>query len=58
MVDGSIVVCRRVRGLHRVSEKRSEVLKEGMVGVGVRGLRIGVRVGVSIQVCIRVYNFR
>ena len=39
---------RGIRGLRRVSKKRSEVLKEGMVGVGVRGLRIGVRVGGSI----------
>ena len=54
----SIAVCRRVRGLHRVSERRSEVLEEGMVGVGVQGLRIGVRVGGSVQVYIRVYNFR
>jgi len=57
VVDRSIVVYRRVRGLYRVSEKKSEVLKEGMVGVGVQGLRIGVRVGGSVQVCICVYNF-
>ena len=51
------MVCRGVRGFYRVSKKRSEVLKEGMVGVGVRGLRIGVRVRGSVQVCIYVYNF-
>ena len=54
----SVAVRRRVRGLRRVSKRRSEVLEEGMVGVGVQGLKIGVRVGGSIQVCIRVYNFQ
>ena len=48
MINRSVVACRGVRGLCRVSETRSEVLKEGMVGVGVRGLRIGVRVGGSV----------
>ena len=42
------MVYRRVRGLRRVFKKRSEVLKEGIVGVGVRGLRIGVRAGGSV----------
>ena len=51
------MVRRRVRGLRRVFKMRSEVLKEGMVGVGVQGSRIGVRVGASVQVCIYVYNF-
>ena len=51
------MVCRGVRGLRKVFKKRLKVLKEGVVGVGVQGLRIGVRVGGSIQVCIRVYNF-
>jgi hypothetical protein len=46
------VVHRRVRGLRKGSEKRSEVLKEGVVGIGVRGLRIGG----SVKVCIRVYK--
>ena len=54
MINGSITVCRRVGGLRKGSEKTSEVLKEGVVGVGVRGLRMGG----SVQVCIRVYNFR
>jgi hypothetical protein len=35
------MVCRRVRGLRKGSEKRSEVLKEGVVGIGVRGLKVG-----------------
>ena len=43
-VSGSIVVYRRVKGLYKVSKRRSEVLKEGIVGVGV-----------PVQVCIRVY---
>jgi hypothetical protein len=30
-----------VRGLRKGSEKRSEVLKEGVVGVGVRGSKEG-----------------
>jgi hypothetical protein len=29
------MVCRRVRGLYKGSEKRLEVLKEGIVGIGV-----------------------
>ena len=29
------MVCRRVRGLYKGSEKRPEVLKEGVVGIGV-----------------------
>jgi hypothetical protein len=35
------VVYRRVRGLHKGSKKRLEVLKEGVVGIGVRGLKVG-----------------
>ena len=35
------MVCKGVRGLYKVSKKRSEVLKEGIVGVGVRGLKVG-----------------
>jgi len=31
----SVVVCRGVGGLHKGSKKTSEVLKEGVVGVGV-----------------------
>jgi hypothetical protein len=46
------VVYRRVRGLYNRSKKRLEVLKEGIVGIGVRGLRIGG----SIKVYIRVYK--
>ena len=67
MVNRSVVVHRRVEGLYKVSKRRSEVLKEGIVGVGVqgskevkdRGSRFKSRlwVGGSIQVCIRVYNF-
>ena len=61
------MVRRRVRGLHKGSKKRSKVLKEGVVRVEVQGSK-GVkdrgsrfegrlRVGGSVQVCIRVYNF-
>jgi hypothetical protein len=35
VIDGSVTVRRRVRGLRKGSEKRSEVLKEGVVGIGV-----------------------
>ena len=41
VIDGSVTVCRRVRGLYKGSEKRSEVLKEGVVGIGVRGSKVG-----------------
>jgi hypothetical protein len=51
VIDGSVMVRRRVRGLRKGSEKRSGVLREGVVGIGVRGLRIGG----SVKVCIRVY---
>ena len=51
MINGSITVRRRVGGLYIGSKKTSEVLKEGVVGIGVRGLRVGG----SVQVCIRVY---
>ena len=51
VLDRSVVVCRTVGGLRKGSEKTSEVLKEGVVGIGVRGLRVGG----SVQVYIRVY---
>ena len=51
MINGSVTVRRRVRGLYKGSKKTSEVLKEGIVGIGVRGLRVGG----SVQVCICVY---
>ena len=35
VIDRSVVAYRGIRGLYRVSKKRSEVLKEGIVGVGV-----------------------
>ena len=41
MVSGSVVVCRRVGGLYKGSKKTLEVLKEGIVIVGVRGLKEG-----------------
>ena len=41
MIDESVTVRRRVGGLRKGSKKTSEVLKEGIVGVGVRGLRVG-----------------
>ena len=53
MIDESVTVYRRVGGLHKGSKKTSEVLKEGVVGVGVRGSRVG---GGSVKVCIRVYK--
>ena len=34
-LDRSVVVCKRVGGLHKGSEKRSGVLREGVVGIGV-----------------------
>jgi len=34
-VGKSVIVCRRVRGLCKGSEKGLEVLKEGIVGIGV-----------------------
>jgi hypothetical protein len=37
----SITVRKRVRGLHKGSKKKSGVLREGVVGIKVRGLRIG-----------------
>jgi hypothetical protein len=51
----SITVCRRVRGFRKGSEIGVGVLREGIVGVGVRGLK-RLRVGGSIQVYIRVYK--
>ena len=35
VINRSVVACRGIRGLCKVSEKRLEVLKEGIVGVGV-----------------------
>ena len=40
-LNRSVVVCRGVGGFYKGSEKTSEVLKEGVVGIGVRGLRVG-----------------
>ena len=37
----SITVCKRVKGLCKGSGKRLEVLKKGIVGVRVQGLKIG-----------------
>ena len=41
MISGSVTVYRRVRGLYKGSKKRPEVLKEGIVGIGVRGSKVG-----------------
>jgi hypothetical protein len=41
VINGSVTVRRRVRGLRKGSKKRSEVLKEGVVGIGVRGSKVG-----------------
>ena len=46
------MVYKRVRGLYKKSKKRSEVLKEGVVGIGVQGLRIGS----SVKVYIYIYK--
>ena len=40
-LDRSVVVYKGVGGLRNGSEKRLEVLEEGVVRIGVRGLRIG-----------------
>ena len=40
-LNRSVVVRRGVRGLRKGSKKTSEVLKEGVVGVGVQGLKVG-----------------
>ena len=52
MIDRSVVARRRVRGLRKGSKRKSEVLREGVVGIGVRGLRVGG----SIKVYIYVYK--
>jgi hypothetical protein len=49
VIDRSIVVHRRVRGLRKGSKRRSGVLKEG------RDLR-KLRVGSFIKVCIYIYK--
>ena len=41
MTNRSVMVCRRVGGLRKGSERTLEVLKEGVGGIGVRGLRVG-----------------
>ena len=41
-LNRSVVVFWGVGGLYKGSKKTLEVLKEGIVGIGVRGLRIGV----------------
>ena len=38
-LNRSVVVRRGVGGLYKGSEKTLEVLKEGVVGIGVRGLK-------------------
>jgi len=40
-LNRSIVVRKGVGGLRKGSKKTSEVLKEGVVGVGVRGSKVG-----------------
>ena len=50
-LDRSVVVYRGVGGFRKGSKKTLEVLKEGVVGIGVRGLRVGS----SVRVCIHVY---
>ena len=39
-LNRSVVVRRGVGGLYKGSKKTSEVLKEGVVGIGVRGGRV------------------
>jgi len=57
VINGSVTVRRRVRGLYKGSEKRSEVLKEGVVGIGVQGLRMGSSVKVYIHVYKLLVNY-
>ena len=52
VINKSVIVYRRVGGLYKGSKKTSEVLKEGVVGIGVQGLKIGD----SIKVYICVYK--
>ena len=40
-LNRSVVVRRGVGGLRKESKRKSEVLKEGIVGIGVRGLKVG-----------------
>ena len=51
-VGGSVMVCKRVRGLYKGFKRKSKVLKEGIVRIGVQGLRIGN----SIRVYIHIYK--
>ena len=41
MINKSVTVRKRVGGLYKGSKKILEVLKEGVVGIGVWGLRVG-----------------
>ena len=54
MINGSVTVYKRVRGLRKGSKKRLGVLREGIVGIGVQGSK-RLRIGGSIQVYIHVY---
>ena len=40
-LNRSVVVRRGVGGLRKGPKKRSEVLKEGVVGIGIRGSKVG-----------------
>ena len=44
------MVYKRVRSLYKESKKRSEVLKEGIVRIGVQGLRIGDFI--KVYICV------
>ena len=48
-LNRSVIVYRRVGGLYKGSKKGSGVLKEGVVRIGVRGLRVG-------EFCIGLYS--
>ena len=41
-INGSVAVYKGVSSFHKGSKKRLEVLKEGIIGIGVQGLRIKV----------------
>jgi hypothetical protein len=51
------VAHKRVRGLYKGFKEGSGVPREGVIGVRIQGLKVGVKGRGSIQVYIRIYNF-
>ena len=43
-LNRSIIVYKRVGGLHKGSKKRSEVLREGVIRIGIQDLKIRVSI--------------